>query len=56
MEPIYAIILALLFFGESEQMTPGFYLGAAIILGTVIGNGVLKRYFRNKQRLGIEKG
>ncbi|MBD78793.1 MAG: EamA family transporter [Crocinitomicaceae bacterium] len=48
MEPIYAIILALIFFGESEKMTLGFYAGAALILGTVIGNGVLKSYFRNK--------
>lgn len=32
LEPIYGIILAFLFFGETEKMTPGFYLGGLIIL------------------------
>lgn len=43
MEPIYAIILALIFFGDDEKMTPGFYAGALIILGTVLANGALKQ-------------
>lgn len=47
MEPIYAIILALIFFGEEEKMTPGFYLGAGIILSTVIANGILKRKLKS---------
>ena len=38
MEPIYAIILALLFFGESEKMSWGFYLGAAMVMTTIFGN------------------
>ncbi len=50
MEPIYAIILALIFFGDSEQMTPGFYLGALIIFSTVIGNAVLKSIQKRKKR------
>lgn len=50
MEPIYAIVLALIFFGESEKMTPGFYVGAALILSTVLGNGILKSIFRNRKR------
>ena len=50
MEPIYAIVLALLFFGESEKMTSGFYLGAALILSTVIGNGAIKAYYKKRQR------
>jgi len=49
MEPIYAIILALIFFGESEKMTIGFYFGAALILSTVIGNGVLKHVFKKRK-------
>lgn len=36
MEPVYGILLALLFFGESEKMSPGFYLGAGIILAVVL--------------------
>lgn len=42
LEPIYAIILALIIFGEKEQMSTQFYLGALIILITVITNGILK--------------
>ncbi|MCL9807210.1 DMT family transporter [Flavobacterium amniphilum] len=42
LEPIYGIILALVVFGEKEQMNSQFYIGALIILSTVILNGVLK--------------
>lgn len=35
LEPIYGIILAFMFFGKKEQMTPGFYAGAIIVLGTI---------------------
>ncbi len=42
LEPIYGIILAVIFFEKTEQMNPLFYLGALIILATVIFNGILK--------------
>lgn len=42
MEPIYAIILALLFFGNEELMSPGFYAGAVLIFLTVMSNGIYK--------------
>ena len=42
LEPIYAIILALWFFGDSEIMSIEFYFGAAIILATIVGNAYLK--------------
>jgi len=42
MEPIYGIILAVLVFNDKEKMSKTFYLGAAIILTTVIINGLLK--------------
>jgi drug/metabolite transporter (DMT)-like permease len=48
MEPIYGIVLALLIFGEDEQMTPGFYLGTAIILASVLAYPVIRRYQRKK--------
>lgn len=47
LEPIYGIILALLIFQDKEKMSPQFYLGAGIILFTVIINGILKN--RNKK-------
>ena len=46
MEPVYGIILALLILGDKEYMSPSFYLGAVIILVTVIANGIIKT--RNK--------
>lgn len=42
LEPIYGIILAVLIFKDKEQMSSEFYIGALIILTTVILNGILK--------------
>ena len=42
LEPVYAIILALIVFGESEEMNSEFYLGAGIVLFVVLLNGILK--------------
>jgi drug/metabolite transporter (DMT)-like permease len=42
LEPIYGIILAVIIFEDKEQMSPQFYVGAVIILLTVILNGILK--------------
>ncbi|MBF04584.1 MAG: EamA family transporter [Flavobacterium sp.] len=48
LEPIYGIILALLIFSDSEHMNSMFYVGASIILATVIANGVVKNYKKRK--------
>ena len=42
LEPIYGIILAVLIFEDKEQMSPQFYVGALIILITVLLNGIIK--------------
>ena len=42
LEPIYGIILAVLLFKDKEHMSSEFYIGALIILTTVILNGILK--------------
>jgi drug/metabolite transporter (DMT)-like permease len=42
LEPIYAIILALLIFGEEEQMSSTFYVGTFIVLVVVLLNGIIK--------------
>ncbi|RXR31359.1 DMT family transporter [Flavobacterium piscinae] len=42
LEPIYGIILALIIFKDKEKMSPEFYLGALIILFTVVLNGIIK--------------
>lgn len=36
LEPVYAIALAILLLREQHELTPTFYLGVAIILGTVL--------------------
>jgi drug/metabolite transporter (DMT)-like permease len=42
LEPIYAIILALFIFGDEEQMSSTFYVGAFIVLFVVLLNGIIK--------------
>ena len=42
LEPVYAIVLALIIFGDEEYMSVGFYLGSIIILAAVVANGILK--------------
>ncbi len=51
LEPVYGIILALIIFGEKEQMSIQFYVGAAIIFSSVLLNGILKsRKFKGRMR------
>lgn len=50
LEPVYGILLAVLLFKDSEKMNFEFYLGALLILSTVILNGVVKH--RKKRKLG----
>lgn len=42
LEPVYGIVLAFLLLGESEKLNPLFYVGALLILTTVVANGILK--------------
>lgn len=35
MEPVYAIVLAILLLGEQRELSPSFYLGVAIVIGAV---------------------
>ncbi|MGK7392058.1 MAG: DMT family transporter [Candidatus Cyclobacteriaceae bacterium M2_1C_046] len=48
LEPVYGIILALLVFGEKEQMNPQFYLGTVVILISVLLYPVLNRRYKRK--------
>lgn len=51
LEPIYAIVLALLIFGEKEKMNPEFYYGAGIVLVVVLLNGIVKNSSSLKKKL-----
>lgn len=42
LEPVYGIVLAIILFPEKEKMSTEFYIGAVIIVSTVILNGILK--------------
>ena len=46
MEPIYGIVLAIIFLNESENMSYEFYIGFLLIFTSVILNGIMK--LRNK--------
>ncbi|MEM7109273.1 MAG: DMT family transporter [Bacteroidota bacterium] len=46
LEPVYGIVLALIIFGDKEQMQPGFYLGTGIILLSVLSYPILNRLFK----------
>ncbi|PTM09345.1 MAG: EamA family transporter [Bacteroidetes bacterium] len=50
LEPIYGIVLALLLFPKSEKMSLEFYLGAILIISTVILNGILKNSKKGKAK------
>lgn len=45
LEPVYGIILASLIFGDSEHMTPVFYIATAVMILSILVNGILKVKF-----------
>ncbi len=47
LEPVYGIFLALLIFGQSETMSPQFYLGSLLIIATIFTNAWLKMRVRS---------
>jgi drug/metabolite transporter (DMT)-like permease len=47
LETVYGIIIAYCMWKKEEAMTPAFYLGTFIILSTIFGNALLKRYMKN---------
>lgn len=42
LEPVYSLVLAWILFPDSERLSAGFYIGAALLLGLVAINGLLK--------------
>ncbi|WP_434035411.1 DMT family transporter [Formosa sp. 4Alg 33] len=50
LEPVYGIILAVILFPETEKMSTNFYYGAAIILGAVLLNGIIKNWNALKRK------
>lgn len=53
MEPVYGIILASIMFGESEKMTPIFYIATGVMILSIIVNGLVKNRFSSKKTTAI---
>jgi len=49
LEPVYGIVLAYFILGGKEKMSFEFYIGALLIVLTVILNGIVKHYFEDKE-------
>ncbi|MEQ9302375.1 MAG: DMT family transporter [Marinoscillum sp.] len=48
LEPVYGIVMALIFFPESEHMNIGFYLGTGLILTSVLIYPLLNKAYKRK--------
>jgi drug/metabolite transporter (DMT)-like permease len=46
LEPVYAVFLAILLLGEQRELGVQFYLGLAIVLGSVLAHAALRRHAR----------
>jgi drug/metabolite transporter (DMT)-like permease len=42
MEPVYAVLLAIVLLGEQRELTASFYLGVAVIVGAVLAHTLLR--------------
>jgi drug/metabolite transporter (DMT)-like permease len=49
LEPVYGILLAALIFGEKERMSGGFYLGASIIVASVVALPVMNHFMASRR-------
>ncbi len=49
LEPVYGIIIAFIFFGDLNKMTPGFWAGAVIILSTILLFPVTQKRIARRQ-------
>ncbi len=49
LEPVYSVLLALLIFGESENMNLSFYIGGLLIITTVSVDAYLKKNSKQKK-------
>lgn len=57
LEPIYSILLALIIFGESENMSVDFYVGALLIIASVTVDGINKKksFKNNNQPIDVKQ-
>lgn len=48
LEPVYGILLAVLILKENKELSPSFYIGAAVILAAVLSHPLLKSKFEKE--------
>ncbi|MFC0605587.1 DMT family transporter [Winogradskyella pulchriflava] len=53
LEPVYGIAMALILFPETEQMSSQFYIGAALVIVTVIMDAIFKNSRRRKNKTKV---
>lgn len=54
LEPVYGILLAAIVFGEKERMSGGFYLGASIIVASVVALPVMNHFTAKRNAVSEE--
>jgi len=42
LEPVYAVLLAIVLLGEQRELSATFYLGVAVIVGAVLAHTAIK--------------
>lgn len=50
LEPVYGIAMALILFPETEKMSSQFYIGATLVIATVLMDAVLKNFKKRKTK------
>jgi drug/metabolite transporter (DMT)-like permease len=50
LEPVYAILIAVLFLGEARELNGLFFLGVAIVLAVVFGHAALQQRLTGRPR------
>lgn len=48
LEPVYGILFAFFIFGESEKMSPAFYIASLVMILAIITNGIIKSKQKKK--------
>lgn len=56
LEPVYGIIMAIVFFNENEYLAPGFYVGSIMILMVVFINPFIQRRFGDQPKPPVTIG
>lgn len=51
LEPIYGIIMAYFIFGESEHMSPVFYIASLVMILAIVANGIIKTRKKTKETI-----